>query len=139
MRANPVALVSGALAVGAVLAGFATISSPGAARLEKFDRNMAAGMTDLVRTLECRGAARLPERLPDDVDPETLRSFCGDRIGAYLVWSGARPNIDKVRYRRLSDTEFELCAEFHDLSRVEPHLLRTVDPETGCMTGRLGG
>ena len=106
--------------VTAVAAGLWFVGGPETGRMENRDRTRLADLNGLQQHVIC--LARSDEGLlPDTLEGTT----------ACPAPQLTDPVTDKpYRYNRLSDTVFEVCAEFELPERLYPNPL--FDPETGC-------
>lgn len=136
------ALVVAAAVLLAIAAGLLIVGGPREGRRERLDARRFEEIAFLARMLACP-----VQRVESPVLPETLTV---DALGGYCGGIDVRPDqlVDDATgaayaYRRLSDTAFEICADFAD-PRDIPGVARgsfqgpgAFDPETGCLRGRI--
>ncbi|MBM9595312.1 hypothetical protein [Roseitranquillus sediminis] len=128
------------LSAAAVGVGLALVGGPRDARMEREDEARLDRLHDIAATLRCD---RPDVALPAELSPETLRDWCGGRsVGTDILTDPFDGSA--IRYERRSDRDFSLCATFHDPARLADDRLRGaltggVEPESGCLLGRMDG
>jgi hypothetical protein len=113
----------GAGVVAALAAGFWLIGGPEAARMENRDQNRMSDLHSLQDHVTC--LARTKGKVLPQVLDET-RDCPAPRLTGRLT-------DDPYRYARLSETAYEICADFELPDRLRPS--PRFDVETGCLRG----
>ena len=138
------AYFSGAIAtiVLAIGIGIFTVGGPNEARREMFDLRRYEDLTQIARALSCQNWRVLQPTLPDALNLETIRSYCGGveiQAEALLDNETGEPYV----YSRTNEQEYSVCADFHDaekamrLSYNRFGSMTSFNPQTGCVTGRV--
>ncbi len=134
LGAGFVALVAAAIALGLFLVG-----GPVAVRKLHEDEARLGALRDLSVRLRCGRPGEAVEPLPRDLTAGTLRDWCGGRILREGDLADPVSGAPFVLERR-SDTDFALCAQFHDAERLADRRYgREVfdfDAGSGCLMGR---
>ncbi|WP_372602631.1 hypothetical protein [Actibacterium sp.] len=126
MRTSTVVQIGIAALVGAlVVAGLATVGGPMKGRTEKRDQTRLSDLREISTFVRCVADTQA-KTLPDTLAPfEACRREL--RIGD--PYTGT-----PYRYEKVSDTAYQVCADFEDLPWMIENVDRSLDPETGCLS-----
>jgi len=134
--------VSAAVSV-AILLGIFTIGGPNAARRDMFDLRRYENLTQIAAALHCANWRILQPQLPEKLDLESIRAYCGGIEIQADVLVDNETNVP-YDYTRLNETAFSVCAVFYDAEKAMrlnyqgyPRWNATFNPDTGCITGRI--
>lgn len=127
----------------ALVVGIFTIGGPNEGRREAFDRRRYVDLTKISYALHCQNLRIDQPILPNELDLETIRAYCG---GVEILAKVLLDNETGTPYAfsRINENEYSVCAEFYDAEKTMRlyswslvNSAATFNPETGCFTGRV--
>lgn len=114
----------GVVVVLAIIGGIATVGGPATGRMEKRDQARISDLNELRNYVTCVARAR-DKTLPDSLDGN---SECKRNLNRTDPFDGT-PYV----YRKLSDTSYELCANFERPEALSRWQGQNLHSETGCL------
>ena len=129
--------------VAAIIIGIFTVGGPNTARQDMFDMRRYENLRQIATALHCTNWRILKPELPDTLDLESIRAYCG---GVQMEPDVLVDNETGMpyAYTRISDAEYSVCATFHDAHKTmrmsyqwNPGWDASFNPDTGCFTGRV--
>lgn len=132
-----------AVVLTAIIIGFFTVGGPNTARQDMFDMRRYENLRQIATALHCKNWRILQPELPDKLDLESIRAYCGGVQMQVDVLVDNETNIPYA-YTRISETEYSVCASFYNAHRTmrlsyqgDPRWDASFNPDTGCFTGRV--
>ena len=129
--------------VAAIIIGIFTVGGPNTARQDMFDMRRYENLRQIATALHCTNWRILQPELPDKLDLESIRAYCGGVQMQADVLVDNETNIPYT-YTRISETEYSVCATFYDAHKTmrlsyqwDPRWDASFNPDTGCFTGRV--
>ncbi|GGE58870.1 type II secretion system protein [Actibacterium pelagium] len=114
----------GVVVVLAIIGGIVTVGGPATGRMEKRDQARLSDIRALQNYVTCVARAR-DKTLPDSLDGN---NECRRELDRTDPFDGT-PYV----YRKLSETSYELCANFELPDALSTWQRPQLDPETGCL------
>ncbi|PZX08419.1 hypothetical protein [Celeribacter halophilus] len=116
------------LALGAVVAGIASVGGPNAARIEKRDNQRLSELRGLIWHTQCL-ARENGNTLPDML---TVTDTCPDKLA-----EDALLRTEGYRYFKVDETSFKICADFEDIVALQKRRPSEALDEAGCHSANL--
>ncbi len=125
-----------------LVVGIFTIGGPNQGRRERFDLHRFDDLRKISDALHCQNWRILQPTLPDELNLETIRAYCGGvEIQAEVLLDNETGT--PYAYSRIDEKEYSVCAEFYDAEKTMRLSYKSYgskfsfNPETGCVTGRV--
>ena len=133
----------GGISVLAIIVGIYLTGGPMEARHEARDEERLEDMAQISEAFQCFGEVDSERVLPEVLTVEALRVYCGHvTIGEPDLRDSETGAL--YEYKRISDTEYAVCAEFHNAEKafaqnewITYGERSTFYPEQGCVKGRI--
>lgn len=129
--------------LAAIIIGILTVGGPNTARKDMFDQRRYEDLQKLSTALHCTNWRISDPVLPEVLDLENIRAYCG---GVEIQADVLVDNETGIPYTylRTNETEYAVCAVFYDAHKAMRlnyggylGLGVSFNPDTGCVTGRV--